>query len=69
MLADEVSANKTQKKELTEAVEKAGERLVHPTPILCTDNAVMIACRGYYLHQAGVESPLELNANPGLKLE
>ncbi len=69
VLAGGVSANNTLQNELAKAAEKVGARLVHPTPILCTDNAVMIACRGYYLHQAGVKSPLELNANPGLKLE
>lgn len=68
VLAGGVSANKTLQTTLAEAVSKAGARLVHPTPILCTDNAVMIACRGYFMHQAGMESPLDLNAVPSLKL-
>ena len=54
--------------EVMAAAEKAGARLVHPTKILCTDNAVMIACRGYYMYRAGVASPLNLNAVPALKL-
>lgn len=68
VLAGGVSANKTLQKELAAAAEKAGARLVHPTPILCTDNAVMIACRGHFMYINGAESPLELNAVPSLKL-
>ncbi len=68
VLAGGVSANKTLQTTLAEAVAKIGAKLVHPTPILCTDNAVMIACRGYFLYQAGVTSPLDLNAVPSLKL-
>lgn len=68
VLAGGVSANKTLQTTLAEAVQKVGAELVHPTPILCTDNAVMIACRGYFMYQAGMESPLDLNAVPSLKL-
>ena len=67
-LAGGVSANKTLQHKLAAAAKKAGARLVHPTKILCTDNAVMIACRGYYMYQAGVVSPWDLNAVPALKL-
>ena len=68
VLAGGVSANKTLQHKLATAAKKAGARLVHPTKILCTDNAVMIACRGYYMYQAGVISPWDLNAVPALKL-
>lgn len=68
VLAGGVSANKTLQNTLAAAMEKIGCQLVHPTKILCTDNAVMIACRGYFMYQAGVFSTLDLNANPSLKL-
>lgn len=68
VLAGGVSANKTLQNELAKAAKKVGAELVHPTAILCTDNAVMIACRGYYMYKAGVISPLDLNAVPSLKL-
>lgn len=68
VLAGGVSANKTLQINLAKAMEEIDCELVHPTPILCTDNAVMIACRGYFLYQLGKESPLDLNANPSLKL-
>ena len=69
VLAGGVSANKVLQNRLAAAMEKIGCRLVHPTPILCTDNAVMIACRGHFMYQAGLVSPLDLNAQPSLKLE
>lgn len=68
VLAGGVSANKTLQNTLAQAMEGIGAKLVHPTPILCTDNAVMIACRGYFMYQAGIKSPLDLNAVPSLKL-
>lgn len=68
VLAGGVSANKTLQNTLAEAMEKMDCQLVHPTSILCTDNAVMIACRGYFMYQAGMRSPLDLNAVPSLSL-
>lgn len=68
VLAGGVSANKTLQNTLAAAMERIGAQLVHPTPILCTDNAVMIACRGHFMYQAGMQSPLDLNAHPSLKL-
>lgn len=68
VLAGGVSANKTLQQTLAGEMQKIGCTLVHPTPILCTDNAVMIACRGYFMYKAGKFSPLDLNAQPSLKL-
>lgn len=68
VLAGGVSANKTLQNTLAEAMQNMGTELVHPTSILCTDNAVMIACRGYFMYQAGMRSPLDLNAVPSLSL-
>ena len=45
-----------------------GAKFYYPSPILCTDNAAMIACRGYYQALAGEFSDLHLNAVPGLGL-
>ena len=68
VLAGGVSANKTLQTTLAKAMSDIGAELVAPMPILCTDYAVMIACRGYFMYQAGMESPLDLNAVPSLKL-
>ena len=68
VLAGGVSANKTLQAELAAAVEIIGVKLVHPKPVLCTDNAVMIACRGYYKFLNNEFSGMDLNADPALKL-
>ena len=39
-----------------------------PPPILCTDNAAMIAACGYYRRQAGRADGLDLDVVPSLKL-
>lgn len=68
VLAGGVSANKALQQALAEGVQEVGARLVHPTKILCTDNAVMIAVRGYYQYKHGDRSSWDLNAVPALKL-
>jgi N6-L-threonylcarbamoyladenine synthase len=69
VLAGGVSANKELQRKLDEAATAMGAHLVHPTPILCTDNAVMIACRGYFMFKDGDFSDWNLNADPALKFE
>lgn len=68
VLAGGVSANKVLQERLAKDVKKVGARLIHPTPVLCTDNAVMIACRGYYQYLNNDFATMELNAKPNLKL-
>jgi len=68
VLAGGVSANKALQDALAAGVTEVGAHLVHPTKILCTDNAVMIAARGYYMYLNKSFSPMTLNAKPGLKL-
>jgi N6-L-threonylcarbamoyladenine synthase len=69
VLAGGVSANKVLQQKLAAAAAKVGAHLVHPTPILCTDNAVMIACRGYFMYEDGVRSGWDLNADPALRFK
>lgn len=68
VLAGGVSANRHLQQELSEGARSVGAELVHPTAILCTDNAVMIGVRGYYQYMHKDFAPLDLNADPGLKL-
>ena len=49
-------------------LEKKGYEIYYPEPILCTDNAAMIASAGYYRYKAGVNADLTLNAIPNLKI-
>ena len=68
VLAGGVAANSALERRLREAAEAHGIRFYFPSKILCTDNAAMIACRGYYQSRAGMFSDLRLNAVPGLSL-
>ena len=66
-LAGGVSANSYIRKEFINLEEK-GYKIYYPDPILCTDNAAMIASAGYYRYISGVVSGLDLNAVPNLKI-
>ena len=68
VLAGGVSANRHLQEALAGGAKAVGAELVHPTPILCTDNAVMIGVRGYYQYLNGDFADLDLNADPSLKL-
>ena len=68
VLAGGVSANKHLQEALAKGAKAVGAELVHPTPILCTDNAVMIGVRGYYQYLNKDFAQLDLNADPSLKL-
>ena len=67
-LAGGVAANSALERRLREKAEAHGIRFYFPSKILCTDNAAMIACRGYYQSRSDLFSDLQLNAVPGLSL-
>lgn len=69
VLAGGVAANSALERRLREASAEHGINFYYPDKILCTDNAAMIACRGYYQSRAGLFSDLRLNAVPGLSLQ
>lgn len=69
VLAGGVAANSSLEARLREEAEKRGVKFLYPSKILCTDNAAMIGCRGYYQSLSGRFSDLYLNAVPGLGLE
>lgn len=68
LLAGGVAANRRLRDGLALGCNTRGLRLVIPPPVLCTDNAAMIACASYYKFLRGDFAPLTLNAVPGLKL-
>lgn len=68
-MAGGVASNQTLRKALEEAVSKRGVSFHCPPPVLCTDNAAMIASAGYFEFSTGKRAGLDLNAVPGLKLE
>jgi N6-L-threonylcarbamoyladenine synthase len=68
ILAGGVASNGALRAAMQEALLPHGIAVGFPPPVLCTDNAAMIAAAGYYLMQAGVQHSLDLNAIPGLGL-
>ena len=64
-LAGGVSANSYIRNEFLKLNQK-GYQVYYPEPVLCTDNAAMIASAGYYTYIAGKTSDLTLNAVPNL---
>ncbi len=68
VLAGGVAANSGLRENLLRACKKAGIALYAPSPILCTDNAAMIACAAYYKYQDGLVDDLTLDAYPNLAL-
>ena len=68
LLAGGVAANAGLRAGLVERAAKESIRVVLPPPVLCTDNAAMIACAAYYRFLRGAFAPLTLNAVPDLKL-
>ena len=68
VLAGGVAANSVLEERLRSAAEENGINFFFPSRILCTDNAAMIACRGYYQSLSDRFSDLYLNAVPGLGL-
>ena len=68
VLAGGVSCNSYIRKRLDGLAKKAGLEILYPEPVLCTDNAAMIASAGYYNYIKGKKSDLRLNAVPNLKL-
>ena len=67
-LAGGVSANSYIRAKFMELEKTHGFKVYYPEPILCTDNAAMIASAGYYNFINGKRSDLYLNAIPNLKL-
>ncbi|HEX5324153.1 MAG TPA: tRNA (adenosine(37)-N6)-threonylcarbamoyltransferase complex transferase subunit TsaD [Capsulimonadaceae bacterium] len=61
LAAGGVSANSRLQETLAVACAKNGLEFIAPPPVLCTDNAAMIACAGYYHLQAGLIDGLDLD--------
>lgn len=67
-LAGGVASNRGLRKGMEEACKKQGLSLYYPSPVLCTDNAMMIGAAAYYEYMRGIRHSWDLNAVPGLKL-
>ncbi len=67
-LAGGVSANSYIREEFEKLGQEEKYKIYYPQPVLCTDNAAMIACSGYYEYMNGKTASLTLNAIPNLKI-
>ena len=67
-IAGGVASNSALRKAMEEACAMRGFRFYRPSPGLCTDNAAMIGCAGYYEYRKGVRHGWDLNAVPNLRL-
>ncbi|MCI6887771.1 MAG: tRNA (adenosine(37)-N6)-threonylcarbamoyltransferase complex transferase subunit TsaD [Lachnospiraceae bacterium] len=67
-IAGGVASNSALRAAMQEACEREGIHFYHPSPIFCTDNAVMIGAAAYYEYLKGTRHGWDLNAVPNLKL-
>ena len=68
VLAGGVACNSYLREQLKIRVEQERMNLFSPSPILCTDNAAMIACAGRFKLKNGETSDYNLSPKPSLKL-
>jgi N6-L-threonylcarbamoyladenine synthase len=68
LLGGGVVANTRLRQLMAERVSGAGLELLVPSIELCTDNAAMIACAGFYRLVRGERTDLEVAADPSLPL-
>ena len=69
LVAGGVAGNKALRKQFKERAVQEGVDVYYPSPILCTDNAAMIAAAGNFRLVRGERSSLDVNAHPGMRLE
>lgn len=68
VLAGGVACNSLLRSRANEACQRQGARVFLPPPLLCTDNAAMIGCAGYYRYLQGCVGDMTLNAVPSMPL-
>ena len=67
-LAGGVACNSALRDKLTELGKENNIDIKYPSPVLCTDNAAMIGCAGYYSYINGRRDDMSLNAVPNLRI-
>ncbi len=67
-LSGGVASNSRLKELMQKRLDKIGGKFYALPPLLCTDNAAMIAAAGYLRHKLDGPSPLTVNAVPYLRL-
>ena len=67
-IAGGVASNTAIRAAFEQKCKEENIEFYHPSPILCTDNAVMIVSAAYYEYINGKRDGWDLNAIPNLKL-
>lgn len=67
-LAGGVACNSALRDKLTELGKTNNIDIKYPSQVLCTDNAAMIGCAGYYSYINGRRDDMSLNAVPNLRI-
>lgn len=67
-LAGGVACNSALRDKLTELGKVNNIDIKYPSSVLCTDNAAMIGCAGYYSYINGRRDDMSLNAVPNLRI-
>lgn len=67
VMAGGVASNSRLRELITERAAEHGIEILRPSPILCTDNGVMIASSAYYAYQKGERADMTLDADPALE--
>lgn len=68
VIAGGVSRNSFIRVSFDKLAEEQQIKVYYPEPVLCTDNAAMIAAAGYYNFINGEKASMRLNAIPNLKI-
>jgi N6-L-threonylcarbamoyladenine synthase len=68
MLSGGVAANSRLREVFANRASGAGLKFYYPKPILTTDNAAMIAAAGTAKLLRGETAPIDVNADPNLRL-
>ena len=68
-LAGGVACNKTLREMVKKKAKNKGINIIYPQSILCTDNAAMIACAGYYKYRKGEVDNLSLDVFPNIPVQ
>jgi len=63
-----VAANSLLRAEIQRACDEAGLRSFVPSMVMCTDNAAMIGAAGWHRLRTDGPSPLDVGADPNLRL-
>ena len=68
LLAGGVAANSRLRGNLEREAAKRQVRVLAPSPRLCTDNGAMVACAGSFALERGERTPLDVGADPNLRI-